>query len=78
MADESNDPIFEATALRKKRVVAALLKFKWDNYRLHEMYELAHERGAKNADWVNDLAAAVIKAARPIALSELSKSDGTV
>lgn len=78
MAGKTDDALPEATALRKRRVVAALLKFSWDNYRLHEMYELAHERGAKNADWVNDLADAVIKAARPISLSELSKSDGTV
>lgn len=78
MAGKTEDVLPEAAALRKKRVVAALLKFSWDNYRLHEVEELTHERGAKNADWVNDLADAVIKAARPISLSELSKSDGTV
>lgn len=78
MAENAEQTLSEAAALLKKRVVAALLKFSWDDYRLHEMEELARERGAKNADWVNDLADAVIKAARPIALSELSKSDGTV
>jgi hypothetical protein len=78
MAGSAEQVLPEAAALRKKRVVGALLKFGWGNYRLHEVEELTHERGAKNADWVNDLADAVIKAARPIALSELSKSDGTV
>lgn len=78
MAENADQVLPEATELRKKRVVKALLKFSWDNYRLHEVEELARERGAKDADWVNDLADAVIKAARPISLSELSKSDGKV
>lgn len=78
MAENAEQVLPEATKLRKKRVVKALLKFGWDNYRLYEVEELARERGAKNADWVNDLADAVIKAARPISLSELSKSDGKV
>jgi hypothetical protein len=78
MAESADQVLPEAAKLRKDRVVKALLKFSWDNYRLHEVEELTMERGAKKADWVNDLADAVIKAARPISLSELSKSDGTV
>lgn len=81
MMQDDNNSVREALARvneqRRDRVVQAILDFEWDNYRLHEVDELAREvkediaedGESDRMDWARDLADAVIEAHKPLAVA---------
>jgi hypothetical protein len=83
---DHNADFTAANKERKRRVIAAILDFSWDDYGLNEVAGLANEVQAELAEdgesnhmeWAEHLADAVMLAARPISLADLSNQDGKV
>jgi hypothetical protein len=86
MPDQGLPDFTAVNEARKQRVVQALLDFDWGNYGLDEIADLAEEvKGDIEAGgdsgrtaWAEDLAEAVMVAARPVTLAEVSDLDGKV